>query len=95
MAKSIADKIDVGLIMLTPTNEDLVKLEPVLASGRFDAPNIKISVYKNRRGKYKGVYLWAKADLGTCRVNPMFCTTFNYDIVTIDDIKILVAEEDE
>lgn len=94
-AKSIADKIDVGLIMLTPTNEDLVKLEPVLASGRFDAPNIKISVYKNRRGKYKGVYLWAKADLGTCRVNPMFCTTFNYDIVTIDDIKILVAEEDE
>ena len=66
-AKAIADKIDVGMILLNVTDEDLVKLEPILANNRnFETPNIKLSVYKNRRGSYKGVYLWCKADLGTC-----------------------------
>ncbi|MDD7756380.1 MAG: hypothetical protein PUJ51_17990 [Clostridiales bacterium] len=52
-----------------------------------------MSVYKNRRGRYKGVYLWCKADLGTCRIKPMFCTTYGYELVPIDDIKINFEEE--
>ncbi len=91
-AKSIADKIDCGMILLTPTDEDLVKLEPILDTGRFKVPNIKMSIYKNRRGRYKGVYLWCHADLGTCRINPMFCTTFNHEMVTIEDIKVIVDD---
>ena len=91
-AKSIADKIDCGMILLTPTDEDLVKLEPILDTGRFKMPNIKMSIYKNRRGRYKGVYLWCHADLGTCRIEPMFCTTFNHDMVSIEDIKVIVDE---
>ena len=31
--------------------ERLIKINPILASGRFEKPNLKISVYKNRRGK--------------------------------------------
>ena len=91
-AKSIADKIDCGMILLTPTDEDLIKLEPILDTGRFKMPNIKMSIYKNRRGRYKGVYLWCYADLGTCRIEPMFCTTFNHDMVSIEDIKVIVDE---
>ena len=91
-AKSIADKIDCGMILLTPTDEDLVKLEPILDTGRFKVPNIKMSIYKNRRGRYKGVYLWCHADLGTCRINPMFCTTFNHEMVSIEDIKVIIDE---
>lgn len=91
-AKSIADKIDCGMILLTPTDEDLVKLEPILDTGRFKVPNIKLSIYKNRRGRYKGVYLWCYADLGTCRINPMFCTTFNHEMVSIEDIKVIIDE---
>ena len=45
------------------------------------------------RGAYKGVYLWAKADLGTCRVQPQFCTTWQYELVGIDDMQIIVDEE--
>lgn len=92
-AKAIADKIDVGMILLSVTDEDLVKLEPILANNRnFETPNIKLSVYKNRRGSYKGVYLWCKADLGTCRIQPQFCTTYGHEIVGIEDIKVIVDE---
>ena len=92
-AKAIADKIDYGSILMTVTSEDIEALETILASNIFDKPAIKLSVYKNRRGKYKGVYLWCKADLGTCRIQPMFCTTYDYEMVPIDNIKIIVEEE--
>jgi hypothetical protein len=81
------------LILLNTRDTDLVKLEPILESGRFKTPNIKLSVYKNRRGRYKGIYLWCDADLGTCRIKPMFATTYNYELVSIEDIKIMVDEE--
>ena len=92
-AKSIADKIDLGLILLNVKDDDLVALEPILASNIFDKPTIKISVYKNRRGRYKGIYLWCKADLGTCRIQPMFCTTWGYEMVSIDDIRVVIEKE--
>lgn len=81
------------MILLNVTNDDLVSLEPILKSNVFSPPTIKISIYKNRRGRYKGVYLWCKANLGCCRVEPMFCTTFNYEIINIDDIRITVTDD--
>lgn len=92
-AKAIADKIDTGMILLGVKEDDLVKLEPILSSNVFERPTIKLSVYKNRRGRYKGIYLWAKADLGCCRIKPMFATTYDYEMVSIDDIRIKVEEE--
>ena len=92
-AKAIADKIDLGLILLGVKDDDLVKLDPILSSNIFEKPTIKISVYKNRRGRYKGVYLWCKANLGCCRIQPMFCTTYNYEMVSIDDVRIRINDE--
>lgn len=92
-AKSIADRVDVGMIMLVPTRQDLEKLEPILAANpNFKTPNIKVSVYKNRRGRYKGIYLWCDANLGTCRINPIFVTNYRHELVTIDDIRVIVEE---
>ena len=92
-AKSIADKVDYGSVLLNVQDDDLVSLEKILNTKLFDTPTIKMSVYKNRRGRYKGVILWCKADLGTCRITPMFCTTYAYELVPIDDIKITLEEE--
>lgn len=92
-AKAIADKVDYGAILLPVRSDDLVKLEPILASNVFTKPMIKISVYKNRRGRFKGIYLWCQANLGTCRINPMFATTWNYEIIEMDDIRISVQDE--
>jgi hypothetical protein len=52
-----------------------------------------MSIYKNRRGRYKGLYLWCKADLGCCRINPMFATTYDYELIPIDDMKIVLEED--
>jgi replicative DNA helicase len=92
-AKAIADKIDYGAILLNVKDDDLVKLDKILSTNVFDRPTIKMSVYKNRRGRYKGIYLWCKADLGCCRIKPMFCTTYDYEMMPIDDVKIVLEDE--
>ena len=92
-AKAIADKIDYGAILMSVRDDDLVSLENILSSNVFEKPTIKMSIYKNRRGRYKGVYLWCKADLGCCRVKPMFCTTYDYEMIGIDDVRIRVNGE--
>ena len=90
-AKSIADKIDFGAIMLLVKDDDRKGLEKILSTGTFETPSIKISIYKNRRGRYKGIYLWCKADLGTCRIKPMFATGWDYELIPIDDTRIYIA----
>lgn len=91
-AKSIADKIDYGSILLSVKEEDIDALDSILSSSIFEKPTIKMSVYKNRRGRYKGIIMWCKADLGTCRIQPMFCTTYDYELINMDDIKIIVEK---
>ena len=92
-AKAIADKIDYGSILLNVTTEDIEALEPILSSNVFERPTIKLSIYKNRRGKYKGVILWCKANLGCCRIQPMFCTSYDYEMISVDNMKIVAEEE--
>ena len=92
-AKAIADKIDYGSILLPVKSEDLEALESILNGSNFEKPIVKLSVYKNRRGRYKGVYLWCKGNLGTCRLQPMFCTTYDYELLSIEDIKIILEED--
>ena len=81
------------MILLGVTDDDLVALDKILSSNVFNPPTIKMSIYKNRRGRYKGIYLWCKADLGCCRIKPMFATNYNYEIVSVDDIRLNVENE--
>ena len=92
-AKSIADSADLGMIILPPNQKDIESLQSILSTNAFEIPNMKISIYKNRRGRYKSVYLWCKADLGTCRINPMFCTGYDYNIISINELKINLKDE--
>ena len=92
-AKAIADKIDLGAIILPTKEDDIVSLEKILSTGIFQKPNLKLSIYKNRRGKFKSVILWCHADLGTCRIKPMFLTDNSYEMLPIENINIVVEEE--
>ena len=92
-AKAIADKIDYGSILLNVTDEDLVKLEKILATNVFEMPTIKMSIYKNRRGRYNGIYLWCKGDLGTCRISPIFATNWSYELIQMEDFQIEVESD--
>lgn len=91
-AKSIADKIDFGAIMLQTTKEDEEALAQVLAKEGVNLPEIKISVYKNRRGRYKDILLWCRARRDICRIEPVFATNYNYEIVPIKDLEISVND---
>lgn len=93
-AKAIADKIDFGSIMLNVDQEDLESLKDILSKGNFECPNMKIAIYKNRRGRYVNMLLWAKANKGTCRIEPMFATDYQYELIEVPELKIHVKKPD-
>ena len=77
-AKAIANRIDVGSIMVDMTPNDQDAIAPIcekIANGRM--PNIKLSLYKNRRGKVNRVICWQYADKGTSRFRTLFVTDYN------------------
>ena len=86
-AKSIADKIDTGMLLLDVTDEDKEKLANIIKDGEV-MPNVKMSVYKNRRGSYNKCYIWMIADKSTCRFNGLFCTDYFYELQPITETKI-------
>jgi hypothetical protein len=89
-AKAIADKIDYGAMMLEVTEKDKEALQEICKRGNFEMPEIKMSVYKNRAGRWKGIIVWCKANRGICRIDPLFVTKYDYALVEMEDFKINV-----
>ena len=94
-AKSIADKIDLGEIMLDVSQEDKEALKDLINKNGFIVPDTKISIYKNRRGKYKDILLWCESNKGTCKITPKFVTNYQYELIDIPIIKINVIPNTE
>ena len=94
-AKSIADKIDLGMIMLQTSQEDKEALKDIVSKGGFEEPKIKISVYKNRRGQYKDILLWCKENRATCKIIPMFATDYQYKMIDLPDLKIKITPKNQ
>ena len=96
-AKSLGDKIDVGMIMLPVTSEDIEALQSVIIKNGMETPDMKISVYKNRRARYRDILIWCKTDRGTCRINPIFITDYSFQLMDIPDtqIEIDTTEKEE
>lgn len=78
--------------MLDVTKDDIAKLDSILSTSVWPVPNVKMSVYKNRRGPHTGVYLWGVSNLGTCRTQWYFATRWNYELIDIADLKIMVQD---
>ena len=94
-AKSIADKIDFGCIMLNLNDSDREIVSKLSSEKGLEMPNLKISIYKNRRGRYNHILLWCHADLGICRINPIFATGYDYQLIEMEDYKINVTPREE
>ena len=93
-AKSLGDKIDVGMILLEVTKEDQEAIQKIVESQGFMMPNVKMSIYKNRRGSYNRLYLWMNADKGTCRFNPIFATDYQYEPIPLANIDIKMKDKE-
>ena len=92
MAKAIADKVDYGSIMLRLNEADQEAIGELVKAKGWEMPNLKISVYKNRRGRYNHLLLWCNADLSICRINPIFATTYTYELIEMENYQITVSE---
>lgn len=91
-AKAIADKIDYGAMLLEVTDKDREALQDICKRGNFDMPDIKMSIYKNRAGRWKGILVWCKANRGICRIDPIFVTQYDYKLIEMEDFKINVKK---
>lgn len=81
-AKSIAQKVDIGGIMLNPDSKDEDIIDAVMggrdgSEGVFGMrPNMSINLYKNRGNKWKLVRLWVNFNLSTLRIHDCFATDY-------------------
>ena len=91
-SKAVADKVDFAALLVKATKQDLEYLQSIIDMG-FPAPDIKMSIYKNRRGRYKDVILWCRSRRESCRIIPMFMTDLNYEWVDIQDTQIKVRAD--
>lgn len=90
-AKSIANRIDYGSIMVDMVPDDYEDLAGLLESHpKLGVPNIKLSIYKNRRGKINRVICWQRADKGTSRYKTLFVTDYNLNLIDVyEDGKVV------
>lgn len=88
MSKSIADKADVGSIIVRICDEEKSIIEPICQGLGLPMPTHVIDVYKNRRSEYNQIKIWCKIDLGTCREYDLLITTGYYE--PIQDFNMLV-----
>lgn len=87
-SKAIADKIDIGVIGVRCTDEELQQVQTYCEEMHLIQPNIVMDIYKNRRGKMCDVKIFRKLDYGTCRATDIIATTTSYKV--INDLPELV-----
>jgi len=77
------------MITLNTTEKDIETLRPLCAKTGLPLPNYKMSIYKNRRGRWNNILVWGVADKGICRFIPYFVTDYNYEIQNIEETVII------
>ena len=91
-SKAIADKVDIGIIAMKATAQDLKALEGVIKKKGLNheknTPNLVYHIFKIRRGKLTKVKLWLHSDLGTCRTTDLFLTDNDYKVIKVTGTKI-------
>lgn len=93
-SKAIADRVDYGCIMLEARKEDIEKIKPFCDNNGLPVPNVKVSVYKNRANKWKGIYLWMVTNPGICSYKTIFVSDWFYNVIDMPLLKIRVEEEE-
>lgn len=96
-AKAIADKVDIGYVMLEPTEKDQIAIQSIMAEqGKSfcQAPNMVYHIYKVRRGKISHVKLFIYFDFATLRTTDLFVTDRDYHLVHVDSTNIETVLDD-
>ncbi|MFS0643771.1 DnaB-like helicase C-terminal domain-containing protein [Siminovitchia sp. 179-K 8D1 HS] len=89
-SKALADKVDLGAIILPVNHKDEKIIETIIQSGAISGfgtllPTHTINVYKNRGNRHKMIRIWIYFNAGTLRCKDSFVTDYKGNL--IDNIK--------
>ncbi len=87
-AKSIADKVDVGAILMRVGEQDKEVIQTYLTKGFEIEPNFYIKVYKVRAGSYQDIKVYINFNRDTCQMCDCFVTDNNGEILNIESTNI-------
>lgn len=93
-AKSLADKVDIGSIMLPVREIDENVIDTYCAKGFELRPNFVISIYKIRRGKFQNIKVYVYFDRSTCRMEDCFVTNAKGEMIPVADTTVDFILED-
>ena len=85
------------MVSMPPVPQELELIDPILKQGGFiKTPNMVVTVYKGRMSKYpKETKIWQYVDLGTMRVEDLFCTDKYYNPIHVEKTYVNVLEEED
>lgn len=93
-AKSLADKVDCGSILVPVREKDRVIIDTYCSKGFELEPNFVMHVYKVRAGSYQNIRVYFYFDRGTCGMYDCFVTNQNGELLTIEDTNIELILDD-
>lgn len=82
-SKAIADKADIGCI-IAPVDEAEMEQVKTIVDKIGLAPTHVIDVYKIRSGRFRGVRIWTRINLGNGRQEDLFITDSDNNYLTFD-----------
>lgn len=96
-ARSLPNKVDIGITVFAPTKKELELIQPLIKKGRgmntTITPNTCYTIYKNRFGKItEEVKIWCYQNLGNMKTIDLFCTNKDYEPISIDKTVISLIE---
>lgn len=95
-SKSVANKIDLGVVCSKPTNLERAKLEKI-TSHQVGCPEINLLqwCYKVRDGEYSRIIICSHIDLGTLRIQDCFVTDYDFNLIDMkfDEVQMETVEE--
>ena len=87
-AKSIADKVDAGMILMPVREIDKPIIDSYCARGFELVPNFVVTVYKVRAGSYQNIKVYVYFDRATCQITDCFVTDKDGQLLPIEDTNV-------
>lgn len=94
-SKSIANKIDGGVVCTRPTPSEKAKLEKIIHN-QIGCPEINLLqwCYKMRDGEYSRIIICSHIDLGCMTIKDCFITDYDFNLIDIELDEVQIIDED-
>lgn len=77
-SKSLQVRADLGVLVMRPTDRELMKVEPIISVLKCEEPDMCFHIYKNRDGDISEFKVWCKLNLGNYHLEELFITDWYY-----------------